>query len=68
MTQAVSASAPAGSMPSAVSAGGGGSDPSYSGREKGADVRHYNIVAARAVADVIRTSLGPKGMDKVSAE
>jgi len=33
--------------------------------EKGADVRATNILAARAVADVVRTSLGPKGMDKM---
>jgi T-complex protein 1 subunit delta len=29
------------------------------------DIRRTNIVAARAVADVVRTSLGPKGMDKM---
>lgn len=33
--------------------------------EKAKDVRATNIVAARAVADVVRTSLGPKGMDKM---
>jgi len=33
--------------------------------EKSKDIRHTNIVAARAVADVVRTSLGPKGMDKM---
>jgi T-complex protein 1 subunit delta len=33
--------------------------------EKGKDVRASNILAARAVADVVRTSLGPKGMDKM---
>jgi len=32
---------------------------------KDKDVRTSNIVAARAVADAIRTSLGPKGMDKM---
>jgi len=32
---------------------------------KDKDVRTSNIVAARAVADCIRTSLGPKGMDKM---
>merc|ERR1719272_2325318 len=35
------------------------------GDEKGRDVRTTNILAARAVADVVRTSLGPKGMDKM---
>jgi T-complex protein 1 subunit delta len=33
--------------------------------EKEKDVRTSNIVAARAVADAVRTSLGPKGMDKM---
>merc|ERR1740115_211606 len=33
--------------------------------EKGQSVRTSNILAARAVADSVRTSLGPKGMDKM---
>lgn len=33
--------------------------------EKAKDVRSTNIVASRAVADVVRTSLGPRGMDKM---
>lgn len=33
--------------------------------EKGSEVRATNILAARAVADTVRTSLGPKGMDKM---
>jgi T-complex protein 1 subunit delta len=33
--------------------------------EKERDVRANNIVAAIAVADVVRTSLGPRGMDKM---
>ncbi|SBT79576.1 hypothetical protein PMLGA01_110017000 [Plasmodium malariae] len=33
--------------------------------EKQSDVRQMNILAAKAVADVTRTSLGPKGMDKM---
>lgn len=32
---------------------------------KGKDVRQSNIVAAKAVASAIRTSLGPRGMDKL---
>jgi T-complex protein 1 subunit delta len=28
-------------------------------------VRTANIIAARAVSDAIRTSLGPRGMDKM---
>ncbi|KAL2124663.1 hypothetical protein VTJ04DRAFT_1028 [Mycothermus thermophilus] len=34
-------------------------------KEKPLAVRASNIVAARAVADAIRTSLGPRGMDKM---
>jgi T-complex protein 1 subunit delta len=37
----------------------------FKGREKERDVRMTNIVAAKAVTDCIRTSLGPKGMDKM---
>ena len=33
--------------------------------EKAKDIRSTNISAARAVADVVRTSLGPRGMDKM---
>jgi T-complex protein 1 subunit delta len=32
---------------------------------KGRDVRKSNIIAAKCVADTIRTSLGPRGMDKM---
>ena len=34
-------------------------------RSKGKDVRQSNIVAAKAVAAAVRTSLGPRGMDKL---
>eukprot|EP00568_Trieres_chinensis_P010570 CAMPEP_0183308344 /NCGR_PEP_ID=MMETSP0160_2-20130417/21447_1 /TAXON_ID=2839 ORGANISM="Odontella Sinensis, Strain Grunow 1884" /NCGR_SAMPLE_ID=MMETSP0160_2 /ASSEMBLY_ACC=CAM_ASM_000250 /LENGTH=529 /DNA_ID=CAMNT_0025472167 /DNA_START=94 /DNA_END=1683 /DNA_ORIENTATION=- len=34
-------------------------------RAKGKDVRTSNIIAAKAVATAIRTSLGPRGMDKL---
>jgi T-complex protein 1 subunit delta len=37
----------------------------FDGRERQRDVRSQNIIAARAVADCVRTSLGPKGMDKM---
>jgi T-complex protein 1 subunit delta len=37
----------------------------FSGREKPVAVRLSNIIAAKSVADVIRTSLGPRGMDKM---
>eukprot|EP01083_Nonionella_stella_P114535 338762_1 len=38
---------------------------SFAGNEKQEDVRRSNILACRGIADTIRTSLGPKGMDKM---
>lgn len=37
----------------------------YNKNEKSKDIRSTNIQAAKAVADCIRTSLGPRGMDKM---
>ncbi|XP_076293683.1 chaperonin containing TCP1 subunit 4 [Lasioglossum baleicum] len=37
----------------------------YKDKSKPADIRSSNIHAAKAVSDAIRTSLGPKGMDKM---
>ena len=34
-------------------------------RSRGSDARKANIQAARVVAEAIKTSLGPKGMDKM---
>ena len=34
-------------------------------RERGRDAQKKNIEAAKAIADVVRTTLGPKGMDKM---
>jgi len=34
-------------------------------RQKGKGAQESNIAAAKAVADVVRTTLGPKGMDKM---
>ncbi|MFW5898766.1 MAG: thermosome subunit alpha, partial [Candidatus Saliniplasma sp.] len=34
-------------------------------RERGKDAQKKNIEAAKAIADVVRTTLGPKGMDKM---
>ena len=34
-------------------------------RSKGKDAQRSNIAAARAVAEAVRTTLGPKGMDKM---
>jgi T-complex protein 1 subunit delta len=37
-------------------------------QEKQKDVRNSNITAAKGVADCVRTSLGPRGMDKMIVE
>ncbi|XP_046739828.1 T-complex protein 1 subunit delta [Diprion similis] len=37
----------------------------YKDKSKPADIRASNINAAKAVSDAIRTSLGPRGMDKM---
>lgn len=37
----------------------------YQERSKGKDVRTSNVIAAKAVANAVRTSLGPRGMDKL---
>src|ERR1700744_943013 len=37
----------------------------FKDKEKPQAVRMANITAARAVADAVRTSLGPRGMDKM---
>lgn len=39
--------------------------PLFKDKEKPGEVRKSNILAARSVCDAIRTSLGPKGMDKM---
>ncbi|GKT55183.1 T-complex protein 1 subunit delta [Colletotrichum tofieldiae] len=46
-------------------AAGGSGNATFKDKEKPVAVRSSNIVAARAVADAIRTSLGPRGMDKM---
>lgn len=37
----------------------------FQDKSKPKNVREANIIAAKAVADAVRTSLGPKGMDKM---
>eukprot|EP00467_Chlorarachnion_reptans_P001774 CAMPEP_0114516382 /NCGR_PEP_ID=MMETSP0109-20121206/17295_1 /TAXON_ID=29199 /ORGANISM="Chlorarachnion reptans, Strain CCCM449" /LENGTH=528 /DNA_ID=CAMNT_0001696761 /DNA_START=33 /DNA_END=1619 /DNA_ORIENTATION=- len=44
---------------------GKGDNSKFQGNEQQKDVRSSNIVAAKAVANCVRTSLGPKGMDKM---
>ncbi|MPC44959.1 T-complex protein 1 subunit delta [Portunus trituberculatus] len=43
----------------------GPSKSEFKDKEKPAQIRSSNIVAAKAVADAIKTSLGPRGMDKM---
>ncbi|KAL0257285.1 T-complex protein 1 subunit delta [Diplodia seriata] len=52
-------------MASAAVSSGGSGNAAFKDKEKPQAVRTANIVAARAVADAIRTSLGPRGMDKM---
>jgi T-complex protein 1 subunit delta len=54
-----------GSSGSAPSTAGGNKGSIMSGSEKQRDTRMNNIIAAKAVSDVVRTSLGPRGMDKM---
>ena len=53
---------PAGAV-GAAGAAGGHRKSAYQDRDKPAQIHFSNISAAKAVADAIRTSLGPKGMD-----
>jgi thermosome len=39
--------------------------PSESSRQEGKDAQRTNILAAKLVAEIVRTTLGPKGMDKM---
>ncbi|MCJ1315498.1 T-complex protein 1 subunit delta [Xylographa vitiligo] len=51
-------------MATALTASNSGNN-AFKDKEKPMAVRNANIMAARAVADAIRTSLGPRGMDKM---
>jgi len=42
-----------------------GNTRKQSDRAQEKSVRESNIVAAKAIADAVRTSLGPRGMDKM---
>ncbi|XP_051993860.1 T-complex protein 1 subunit delta [Xyrauchen texanus] len=54
-------------MPGALSAASSFKNKggAYVDRDKPAQIRFSNISAGKAVADAVRTSLGPKGMDKM---
>ncbi|KAJ2631935.1 T-complex protein 1 subunit delta, partial [Coemansia sp. RSA 1290] len=53
--------APSKAAPSAASS----KNDTFNQKDKATQVRLSNIMAAKAVADAIRTSLGPRGMDKM---
>ncbi|KAH9035332.1 T-complex protein 1 [Lactarius pseudohatsudake] len=42
-----------------------GSNKTFNDRGKPMEVRMSNLVAAKAISDAVRTSLGPRGMDKM---
>lgn len=44
---------------------GKGSNSSFNDKSKPTEVRLSNMTAAKAIGDAVRTSLGPKGMDKM---
>merc|ERR1711967_109573 len=54
---------PISTMPPKSSLHGDGS--TYDDKKDSEDVRLRNMVAAKAIADIVRTSLGPRGMDKM---
>ncbi|CAD6197718.1 unnamed protein product [Caenorhabditis auriculariae] len=57
--------APAASAAPAQKQSASGKEKSFKDKDKPESVRNSNIVAAKAVADAVRTSLGPRGMDKM---
>merc|ERR1712070_284382 len=54
---------PISTMPPKSSLHGDGS--TYDDKKDSEDVRLRNMVAAKAISDIVRTSLGPRGMDKM---
>ena len=57
--------AAAAAAPSGGSGGSSGSVESFTDGVRKHDVRLANMLAAKSVADAVRTSLGPRGMDKM---
>ncbi|KAF8586527.1 T-complex protein 1 [Ramaria rubella] len=48
-----------------VNRAGGNSNTAFNDKGKPMEVRLSNMTAAKAISDAVRTSLGPKGMDKM---
>lgn len=53
------------SYAAAAGRGGTGHNKVFQDRSKPQEIRSSNMIAAKGVADAIRTSLGPRGMDKM---
>lgn len=47
------------------SAAAKGAEGNFKDKDKPSQIRNSNMMAAKSVADAVRTSLGPKGMDKM---
>ncbi|KAI9508277.1 t-complex protein 1 [Russula earlei] len=60
MASTVPAPAPRAPLPSTS-----GSNKTFNDKGKPMEVRLSNLVAAKAISDAVRTSLGPRGMDKM---
>jgi T-complex protein 1 subunit delta len=60
-----SASAPAAFGSAAASAGKNETHDSKNINSRATDIRLANIANAKAIAELVRTSLGPRGMDKM---
>lgn len=67
MAAAAAAPAPVPAGGKAMGSLGGKKGETYRDTKIKADVRTSNMEAAKAVADAVRTSLGPRGMDKMVA-
>ncbi|TFK30018.1 t-complex protein 1 [Coprinopsis marcescibilis] len=52
-------------MPAVPSTGAKGANAAFNDKGKPMELRLSNMVAAKAISDAVRTSLGPKGMDKM---
>ena len=65
MTAAAGAAAAAGGGGGGGGGGRGAKNETYSDNKRKDDVRMANMVAAKSLADAVRTSLGPRGMDKM---
>jgi T-complex protein 1 subunit delta len=52
-------------MPPRAAAAKPGGQKRFNDKSKPAEMRQSNIIAGKSIADTVRTSLGPKGMDKM---